>query len=493
MDKRQITTPILITILLISLFVRLYNLDYPLSYIFAWGDGARDYFVADHIVKYKEFPLLGPFNLLNEVGIYNSPVYYYLLALFLVPYNHVLTLGVVNIIFQMLTIFLIYLIAKKLFDQKTAILSILIFSFNPEILAQSDYMWQPHISQLVSYLAFFLAILFYFNKRYIFLFFSSLTLAFAFALHNSTFPWIPVFFVFFYRHFLKIILPFSLFMVLLYLPVGRYLMQNDYITVPFSLFSQNISQYLSNFFINLDGILKTFNINNLWVVPILCFSLFYFLKAKDIRKTKISVLLLLVLFFTPLFFASFFNKFRLHYLTLSLGVLTIFLAKIFTCLPAGRPFSKYKLVTFVFAFLLLLSTTNNFQFLKFQKTPLENQKFVDNLSQIILQEIKDPTSFQIKSYVVEKTIFEYPVLDTILLIPLEDKLNIKLAKISDKSPFNHIQTGGKQYFVIVCHEFSGLSRWQECLETFKRSYPAYAILKNLYMGINIALYLSKHD
>ncbi|OGE33629.1 hypothetical protein A3C59_00095 [Candidatus Daviesbacteria bacterium RIFCSPHIGHO2_02_FULL_36_13] len=472
-------------ILLVSLLVRLYSLDFPLSYIFAWGDGTRDYFVANHIVLFHEYPLLGPFNLLYEAGIYNTPLYYYFLAFFLNIYNSVFTLGVVNVIFQIATIVLIYLIAKKLFDKKTAILSTLIFSFSPEILAQSDYIWQPHLSQAFAYLSLFLAVLFYFNKRFIFLFWSSLILAFSFAMHNSTLPWIPIFFLFFYRHFLKIILPFSLFMALLYLPVIIYLWQIDYSRAPFALFIQNAGQYLANFFINLEGILKAFQINNLWMVVISVLGVVYFIKSKDKKETKLTVLLLLVLFLSPIFSAATFNKFRLHYLALSLGVLTIFLGKIFT-------FSKYRIVTFVVGSLLLLSTTNNLQFLNFQKNSFENQKLVNDISSSILNEVGN-SSFQIKSYAMDEKIFEYPTLDTIFLIPLEAKLNKKLAVLDDNSPFNHVQTGGKDYFIIACHDFSKLSRWSECLEVFKKSYPSYIIIKSLYTGPNLAIYLSKNE
>ena len=482
-------------ILILSLAIRLYNLDYPLSYIFAWGDGTRDYFVANHIVKYGEFIFLGPFNLLNEAGIYNSPVYYYLLALFLVPYNHVLTLGIVNIIFQLFTIFLIYLIAKKLFDEKAALLAALIFSFTPEILAQSDYIWQPHLSQPFAYLALLLAVLFYQKGRYIYLLSSILSLTFSFVLHNSTFPWIPLFLVtsFFMlrKHKAKtlgLLVAFFISLALLYLPVGLFLTQSDLGTnLTFSLSAQNINEYFNNFQINLNGILKAFNINNFWFGIISVLTAFYLLKSKD-EKTKIVLLILLILILSPVFFASFFNKFRLHYLTLSLGALAIFLGFIFTS------FSRYKIITLVVISLLLLTTTNNFQFLKFQKMPLENLKLVDNLSQRIIDEVGSSDSFQIKSYAMDEKIFEYPTLDTIFLIPLEDKLNRKLAILTDKSPFNHQQIGGREYFIVVCHEFGNLApRFEECLQVFKRSYPNYAIVKNLYIGTNIAIYFSKHD
>lgn len=497
--KFKSLTVFLLIILVISLIVRLARLDYPLTYIFAWGDGTRDYFIADHILRYKEFPLLGPFNLLNEIGVYNSPLYYYLLAFFLIPYNHVLTLGIVNILFQLFTIFLIYLIAKKIFDKKTAILSILIFSFNPEILAQSDYIWQPHVSQTFAYLALFLAVSFYLNGRYKYLYGSALSLAFSFALHNSTFPWIPLFLAGYFlllkrqtKRYLGVLLSFFIFLLLLHIPVGLYYIQNNFsLAETHSLSIQSINDYASNFWLNLNGILKAFNINNIWIGIISALTVFYFLKNKDKKHTKLTVFILLILILSPIFFASFFNKFRLHYLTLSLGVLAIFLGKVFTCQPAGRPFSRFKIARLVVVFLLLLTTTNNFQFLRVQKPFLENQKLVNDLSKIILTEIKDPLSFQIKSYVLGEKIFEYPILDTIFLIPLEDKLNIKLAILTDRSPFNHQQIGGTEYFVVACHEFGKLLRWDVCLQVFKKDYPSYAILKNLYAGSNIAIFLAK--
>lgn len=490
------STYLLVIILSLSIILRLYNLDFPLSYIFAWGDGTRDYFVANHIVTFGEYPLLGPFNLLYETGIYNTPVYYYLLAFFLKFYNSVFTLGVVNIFFQIGTVLLIYFIAKKMFDEKVALLSILLFSFNPEILAQSDYIWQPHLSQFFAYLALFLSVLFYKNNRYIFLIYGGLILALSFALHNSSFPWIPVFFIISsillknrnlnILYYLGVLAAFVSFLLVLYAPTILFSLQADNLaTSPFSLFIQNIDQYFNNFATNLKGVLKAFNLYNFWSVIILILGVVTLLRDRD-RDNKLKIILLLVLFFLPLFFASFFNKFRLHYLTLSLGVFTILIATIATS------FTKNKLITILFIILLVKIVTFDFKFLSVKEISFKNLKFVDEISSQIMEEVKD-SPFQIKSYAMDEEIVEYPVLDTVFLIPLEKKLNKKLAIISDKSPYNHIQTGGKEYFIVVCHEFSPFARFSECLETFKRSYPNYRILKNLYSSSNIAIYLSKHE
>ena len=486
-------------ILLLSLFVRFYNLDYPLSYIFAWGDGTRDYFIANHIVKYGEIPHLGPYNLLYEIGIYNTPVYFYLLSLLLLIYNNVLTLAAINILIQIFGIFLIYLIAKKLFDEKAAILSAILFSFNPEIISQSDYIWQPHISTPLAYLALLFLIYFYFNRSYKYILVSAMSLAFSFSMHYSSVPWVPLFFLvwlfllkkklFFY---VGLLICFFTFLIILYIPVGMFLTQSSLSPSPtHSLAILNIGQYLSNFQTNFQGILKAFNINAIWLGLAAVFGLFYFFKSKDRKETKMFVFMLIILMLTPILFASFFNKFRLHYLSLSLGVFAIFLGKIFTCLPAGRSLPKF--LGLVIIFLLIKTLTFDFKFLNFEKKPLENQKFVYDISSAIINEVNGPNSFQIKSYAMDEKIFEYPTLATIFLIPLEEKLNKKLAVLDDNSPFNHHQIGGKEYFIVACHDFHMQERWDECLNTFTDKYPSYAILKNLHTGSRVSIYVTKHE
>lgn len=63
-------------LIFISLFIRLYRLDYPLMN----AEAHRDYVVGRHIIRYLEIPLTGPCCLWNgKFGtIRNSPSYYYL-------------------------------------------------------------------------------------------------------------------------------------------------------------------------------------------------------------------------------------------------------------------------------------------------------------------------------------------------------------------------------------------------------------------------------
>jgi hypothetical protein len=70
------------------------------------------------------------------------------------------------------------------------------------------------------------------------------------------------------------------------------------------------------------------------------------------------------------------------------------------------------------------------------------------------------------------------------LVPLENKLNQKLAKVSDNSPYNHVQIGGDRYLLIACYQ-------TECLTETERQLPQYAILKILYDKEHLSIYLAK--
>ncbi|MBI4067226.1 phospholipid carrier-dependent glycosyltransferase [Candidatus Gottesmanbacteria bacterium] len=152
-------------ILLICLLLRVSQIDYPFA--FKWGDGERDTLVANHIVSYQEYPLIGPHGLLSEKGLHNSPFYYYFLAFFLYFYNSPITLALLNISLQLLTLVILYLLGKNLFGEKVALLSTLLFGLNPHLISQSEYIWQPYVSQpfgLTSFYLLFLA----FSKKIIF-------------------------------------------------------------------------------------------------------------------------------------------------------------------------------------------------------------------------------------------------------------------------------------------------------------------------------------
>lgn len=470
-------TLVFLAILAISFFVRLQMLDFPLSNAFVWGDGTRDYLVANHILKYGEFPLLGPINLLQDVGIRNSPLYFYLLALMLIPTNHILVLGFINIILQLLVIVLIYLIGQKLFGQKTAVIASALFSFNPEVLHQSDFIWQPNLMHPVALLAFFLLAQGHLTG-------SVLLLSMSITLHNSAFSYIPAF-LFVLRS--KLLLVFALLLsslLFFYSPVILYATKL-YLDLQALPHPEYFSNLVSNIKILLDSFNLSFSSPHLFLL--ISLAVLYFLKNKDSNLTKKWALITLILLILPVIFSSFFNKVRLHYLILSFAPFAILTAKIISSFP--------RYITALLLILFLKTFTFDFQFLKEIHKPFSNMRLIEN---IILQVKGDlepiQGNFQIRTYANNGNVFYYPILDTILLVPLESALDRKLSRLTDQSAYNHIQTGGEEFMVVVCHNFNKNLDTKMCLSSFTKDSPGYAILGSLYDEHPLFLFLAKkHD
>ncbi len=470
----------MILLLILSLLFRIIKIDFPLSSGFVWGDGTRDFLVANHILKYGERPIFGPFNLLFDSGIFNSPLYFYILSLMLAPFNHILTLSMVNIFLQLACIVLIYLIAKKLFDAKTAFIAVALFSFNPAVLQQSDFIWQPFLMQTVVLLALY----FFIQKRLI----SFFLLSFAASIHNSAFPWIVVFFLYLPKK--KIIwglLILFLSLALFYSPI---FLSAQFKGIDFSketMIATSLNGYLNNFIANFREFFNIFHpYQNLMMVLLLSLA---FVKRQ--RNLFLTIMLILA----PFVFAAFFNKIRLHYLTLSLSAFSILAAEVFTSLTKKTHlFSRS--ILFI---LLLIIFTADFAFIKEIKSPLSNQTKINQLVFIITKELhqiqkqegfKDINFFQVYSIALIKgPAFYYPLLDTILLVPLEDRLKQPLTKISDNA-FNHVQTGGKKYLFVACHKFSDIDV-NTCLTEFNKTNPGYQIVKAVYESNSIYVYLAK--
>lgn len=478
-------------LIIISLFIRLSRLDFPLTGTFLWGDGTRDYLIADHIVRYFEFPRLGPYNLLFDNGIYSSPIYFYLLALILFFYNHILTLGIVNILLQLTVIILIYLVTKKLFGQTTALIASVLFSFNQEVLNHSDYIWQPYLMEPIAYLALLFLVQAIVLKTNLKLFLSIFLLSLSISIHHSAFPYLPIFllislFLLKRNHkslmyYVATIIILALSMIFFYFPAILFKLEHpsSAVTKNSEIYIGSLVEYYSNLINNTNEFVAAFGMNfqsvPLFILIILSFAiLIYFFKIKDSKTQKKFAILMLILIISPILFASLFNKIRLHYLILSMGPMAIFTAKIISS------FSRYNIVISILLFLLFFKTfSSDFAFLKYHKKPLENNKLIEKITDAIKDQLSDYSSFQVKSFTRANSneVFHYPILDTILLVPLEKALNQKLTLISDTSPYNHVQIGGNKYIILACYQIVCPTN--------------YAILKTIYYNIYLSIHLAK--
>lgn len=166
MKKFEIIVIIFLLVLAISLR---FSETYLNNFLFLLDQG-RDLLDVKRIVFDGHLTLIGPYTGLQ--GVFQGPLYYYLLAipLFLAGGN---PWGTVFLTFLMsvFTIVIMYYTARKFLGHKTAILTLFLLAVSPEAIAAATYVWNPHPMWLLIavYLFFFYKVVFNEKKYIIFL------------------------------------------------------------------------------------------------------------------------------------------------------------------------------------------------------------------------------------------------------------------------------------------------------------------------------------
>src|SRR3989344_9545447 len=128
-------------ILLIGAFFRLYRIREYLTFL---GDEGRDVLVVKRMLVDGKFTLLGP---ITSVGsLYMGPVYYYMMAPFLLlsgfdPVGP----AVMGAILSLATIALIYLLTREFFSEYAAICASLLYAISPLPIMYGRASWNPNV------------------------------------------------------------------------------------------------------------------------------------------------------------------------------------------------------------------------------------------------------------------------------------------------------------------------------------------------------------
>ena len=131
----------LILIILLGLFLRFYRLSETAMFI---GDQARDYFVARDLLLNHKFPLIGPQT--SIPWLHQGPFFYYFLAFFLwIGKFDPIWPVYGTALFGVLAIYLIYVLGKKLFDEKAGLLAAFFYAISPYAILQSRISLHPSI------------------------------------------------------------------------------------------------------------------------------------------------------------------------------------------------------------------------------------------------------------------------------------------------------------------------------------------------------------
>jgi 4-amino-4-deoxy-L-arabinose transferase-like glycosyltransferase len=155
--KRNLTTAllnlqlkewILIAILLIASFLRLWNFSNTLQFL---GDQGRDAIVVSRIFKEKDIILIGPVT--STGNMYLGPLYYYFMAPFLMlsypsPLGPAYAVAVLSIV----TTGLMYWLGKEIVGDRAAMIGALLFALSSTAVSFARFSWNPNPAPLFSLL-----------------------------------------------------------------------------------------------------------------------------------------------------------------------------------------------------------------------------------------------------------------------------------------------------------------------------------------------------
>lgn len=151
--KFKINFQLLAITLIVSLaaFLRLYRISDYMTFL---GDEGRDVLIAKGILE-GHFTLLGPRASAGDFFL--GPIYYYLIAPFLWffkfdPVGPAVMVALIGIV----TVFLVYKVAKEFFGFKAAIIASSLYAVSPLVIAYSRSSWNPNPMPFVSLLTLYL-------------------------------------------------------------------------------------------------------------------------------------------------------------------------------------------------------------------------------------------------------------------------------------------------------------------------------------------------
>jgi 4-amino-4-deoxy-L-arabinose transferase-like glycosyltransferase len=141
-------TTLLVIILIVGAFLRLYRIDEYMTFL---GDEGRDAIVVGRFLSEGDLILVGPGTSIGNM--YLGPLYYYMMApaLFLARYSpagpaiQIALLGIA-------TIFFVWFAGREWFGKKVALIAAFLYSIAPTVIIYSRSSWNPNIMPFFSLL-----------------------------------------------------------------------------------------------------------------------------------------------------------------------------------------------------------------------------------------------------------------------------------------------------------------------------------------------------
>ena len=140
-QKNRLEAVVLLSILLLGAFFRLYRIDQYMTFL---GDEGRDVIVVRRLLVDFDPILVGPGTSIGNM--YLGPLYYYMMApaLLLANFSPVGP-AVMIALLGIATIFFVWFVAREWFGKFAAVVASLLYAITPVIITYSRSSWNPNI------------------------------------------------------------------------------------------------------------------------------------------------------------------------------------------------------------------------------------------------------------------------------------------------------------------------------------------------------------
>lgn len=140
-QKNRIEAVLLTLVLLFTVCLRLYKISGYMTFL---GDEGRDMIVVRRLLVNFDPILVGPGTSIGNM--YLGPLYYYLIAPFLLLFNFSpVGPSVMVALLGILTVYIVWFVARKWFGKLAAFVSALLYATAPVVITYSRSSWNPNI------------------------------------------------------------------------------------------------------------------------------------------------------------------------------------------------------------------------------------------------------------------------------------------------------------------------------------------------------------
>ncbi|RJR29530.1 hypothetical protein C4564_02225 [Candidatus Microgenomates bacterium] len=188
MNKKYLPYILLVIIIAIAAFLRLYRIEDYMGFL---GDEGRDALVVKRMIVDHKFTLLGP---ITSVGLMHlGPIYYYFMVPFLWAWNlHPVGPAIMVALFSLATVFLVWQLCREFLNKRAGVIAALLYAISPLVIVHSHSSWNPNILPFWGLLLIYALLKVIIQKKHAYLWVMGASLGVVIQLHYVALVFFPI-------------------------------------------------------------------------------------------------------------------------------------------------------------------------------------------------------------------------------------------------------------------------------------------------------------